>query len=198
MKRVLMAAVLGAATWLAGSGPAEAGTIVGVATFQGNGNSLNSSSIGATTVDLSKTMNTFNTADLVFNVLNTGTSTTYTFTETLLNNTGATWTGYVLTASGVGTFDTAVASSVFTTSMVTPTRIDLGGGTVASGQGLTLTFSVDIGDSGPVGSISTFTLRQTGVVGISAVPEPASATLLGLGGAALAATGLRRRLRRRV
>jgi hypothetical protein len=128
--------------------------------------------------------------DFVFPVTPNGVNTTYFVTEGITNNTDVTWTDYH-EQLGVGTdgnflLDTEPAtfltppdgtftSPSFPSVSVTPDEIDYNGGSVAPGQAISITFSLVVPDgaAGP----DTFTLRQFP----SAVPEPASLGVLGVG-----------------
>jgi len=138
----------------------------------------------------------------VFLVHASGGSTEYYLTETVFNDSGIDWNAFHLQLGlGIGdmfTFgpvaipelalprfdfpssDPAPTASLLTTSMNVGYQLDWTGGVVPSGATLNLTFSIDVPDD-QLNNYSQFTLRQIP----QAVPEPATAILLSLGGLAV-------------
>jgi len=100
---------------------------------------------------------------------------TFTVSKTVGNDTGYAWTGYTLTLDGgAGATFTGVANSnVFTNILVTPNQIVFSApATVPDGGNVTLVAQINI----PATSGFYFTLTQ------NAIPEPATMSLIGLGG----------------
>jgi hypothetical protein len=162
----------------------------------------------------------FGNVDLEFNVSNSGGVTEYFYSGNIVNNTGVAWTdfhfqlgfgtgaNFVPVPVGIGLdFDTpngdpAPTSTAFPTLNHQPNLVEWSGATVnySGGPGpgpfsSFFTLSIDVPDNlaavHPQG-VDRFTLRLF-PTNTQAVPEPATAGVLGL---ALAATALRRRGRR--
>jgi hypothetical protein len=158
----------------------------------------------------------FGILDYEFNLADSGGTTEYFFTTNVLNNTGTAWndfhfqlgfgTGasFVAVTAGVGLdFDTPASgvsptSTVFTILNYTDALVEWSGGTVnALGGSASAPFSaafslsIDVSDGlaalHPEG-VNRFTLRSFPTA--TAVPEPATAALLGVG---LALAAIRRR-----
>jgi len=99
------------------------------------------------------------------------------------NSSGQAWTGFrfeLIPAEGFNFVAGSPWNDVFSTVNRTDTLITLSGGSVPNGDNLQAHFQVHADDAG------TFTIREM------ALPEPATLSLLALGGLAL----LRRRIRR--
>jgi hypothetical protein len=101
---------------------------------------------------------------------------TFTITTTTTNESGFTWTGYILTLDkqGNATFveGTAGSTKFQTVGYPDPWTIEFWAPKpVLPGQVVTLQFDINIPDSGP----STFTLAQ------QPIPEPTTIAILGLG-----------------
>jgi hypothetical protein len=104
---------------------------------------------------------------------------TFTVIKTIENDSGITWTGYILTLSGGGgaTFvkgsASAAGNKLQTVNYLHPAAIEFtGSNPVATGELLTLSFDINV----PTTGLFNFTLTQ------EPVPEPATMSLLGLGG----------------
>jgi hypothetical protein len=100
---------------------------------------------------------------------------TFMVTKTVGNDTGYAWTGYTLTLDGGSgaTFTGFANSSIFTDITVTDNVVTFAApGTVPNGAYVTLVAEINI----PATSSFYFTLTQ------NAIPEPATMSLIGLGG----------------
>ncbi len=138
-------------------------------------------------------------ADVEFIVSASGGTTEYRNTQTLINNTGETWTGFHFELGfGLGSgfvrsgpadfldFDTpdldpAATASVFTQLSHQADTVDWTGGTVPSIGVAAFSLAIDVPDNLTnfhPGGLNRFTLRQ---VPITAVPEPGSLLLAGIG-----------------
>jgi len=107
---------------------------------------------------------------------------TFTLTSTTTNESGFTWTGYILTldpADGATFVPGSAGSTKFQTVLYpTPTRLEFWAPLeVQPGQVVTLQFDLNVPDGPPY----TFSLMHT------PIPEPATFALLGLGTAVLLA-----------
>jgi hypothetical protein len=150
----------------------------------------------------SKAFTSVGPLDFSFPTTPSGGTLVYLVSEGITNNTNQTWTDYheqlgsgtdgqfVLGGTPV-TFMTPPNSSftnpAFSTIAVSPTEIDYTGGSVAPGQAISITFSIDVPDNGVVGALPapspySFTLRQ-----FPTVPEPATLGLLAFGSIGLLA-----------
>lgn len=140
------------------------------------------------------------TVDVEFNLAASGGTTEYRITQTLINNTGAAWTGFhyelgfgtgadfVRSTAGDGLDfdvpggDPAPASSAFAAFALGSDTLDWSGGTVPSVGALLQGLAIDVPDGlsafDPAGR-NRFTLRQVPTAGSTAVPEPGSLAVLG-------------------
>ena len=169
-------------------------------------NNDNSAGANANVVPYSLFLNSPGGFDSVFTLSNSGGTTEYVFTQTLVNNSGVAWTafrfelgfgtGSAFLASGIAddldfdapTLDPFPASSGFSVVATQSDLLEWSGGMVIPVGTTTFSFSIDVPDSlsqwHPQG-LNAFTLRQVPVTP-TVVPEPATLALL-LFGIAIAA-----------
>jgi len=183
-----------------------------VATLEVNND--NTTAASPNTVPYSVSLGALGPLQVEFATANSGGTTEYYFTQTFVNNTGQTWTGFVFELGyGLGveftslgaadgldfdwsTADPAPTASLFSVLSHQSDRIDWSGGSVPSLGALTFTFSIDVPD-GLAGfnpsQLNRFTLRQTPIVATQSVPEPSLLLLLLLSSGLLALVSRRRK-----
>jgi hypothetical protein len=170
-------------------------------------NNDNAAAASANVIPFSLFFNDLGTAEFEFIVANSGGTTEYRFTQTLVNNTGVAWSGFRFElgfGTGAGFVpsgaialdldapdqDPAPTSSVFTVLAHQVDVLDWSGGSVPSVGSVAFTFAIDVPDglaiSHPLG-LDRFTLRQAP----TPVPEPGSLALLGFGLVGLASSSRR-------
>ena len=208
--------------------PAHAGTITNIGTFSlpgfstGNlgpvGNTPapnNDNAVGASpnTIPYSIFYNAqgVGITDAEFVVANSGGTTEYRFTQSLVNNTGQVWLGFhyelgfgtganFVRSTGLDLLDfdapdrdPAPTSSRFSLLDHQADTLDWTGGTVPSIGSVAFSFAVDVPDdlsSFHPGGLNRFTIRQVQVTQATIIPEPSTlALLLGTGLAAMAPLG---------
>ena len=181
--------------------PDAGGTFTGIPGTPAPNND-NVSTAGPNTVDVTSSSLTGNPLDVVSDILLSGGTTEYYFTQVFTNQTSFTWGGVSLSL-GTGTgasfmqslpgdgldFDTPDKDpSPFSNAFVVDTHdpdflLFFGGGTVAPGDTLTLMYSMDIPDrdfidpSAWTPSGYQMTLRFAAIP----IPEPSTAMMFGLG-----------------
>ncbi len=186
--------------------PPSTGTIgpVGATPSPNNDNATGAS---ANVVPYSIFFNSLGTLDVEFVATNSGGTTEYRFTQSLVNNTGQTWTDFHLELGfGVGAefvrsslsdlldFDTpdidpVATSSSFASLIHQPDTLDWSDGSVTAVTSTAFTFAIDLPDGldafNPSG-LNRFTLRQRPTVA-AVVLEPTTLLLFSLGLAGLVA-----------
>lgn len=175
-------------------------------------NNDNSAGASPNAVPYSLFLNSPGGFESVFTVSNSGGTTEYVFTQTLVNNSGVAWTGFrfelgfgtgsAFAASSVAddldfdapTFDPFPASSAFGVVATQSDLLEWSGGMVIPVGTTTFSFSIDVPDNlsqWHPQSLNAFTLRQVPVTP-TVVPEPATLALL-VFGVAIAARRLARK-----
>jgi hypothetical protein len=157
-------------------------------------------------------MNTFGPIEIEFALQSSGGTTEYRFTQSLINNSGRTWTDYHFEL-GFGTgadfvrstlfdpldfdapdMDPSPTSSVFPLLSHQPDTIDWSAGAVPAISSLVFTLSLDVPDGleafHPLG-VNRFTLRQVPTTP-AAISEPVTFLLIGAGLAGIAGKRQRR------
>ena len=139
--------------------------------------------------------------DVEFNIANSGGTTEYWFTQSLVNNTSSLWTGFHYEL-GFGTGanfirstsadlldldapdgDPVPTSGNFSVFDLETDTLEWSGGSVPFVSSLSQAFSIDVPDNLSTlnpGGQNRFTLRQSPTTSSAAIPEPATLTLLGL------------------
>ncbi len=150
------------------------------------------SATGSNNLSVGITLNTLAAPlDLVLSGTNSGGSTQYQVTSTVVNGTGTAFSGYsfqlgtgtgasftALPTGGASVFFTgtpAATSNVFSTISLGPEVLTFSGGSLAPGGVGTFTYTMVTPDQAI--SPFTFTLRETPIT-TTAVPEPGSVALL--------------------
>lgn len=175
-------------------------------------NNDNATAASPNLVPASIFFNAFGTAEIEFAVANSGGTTEYSFSQSLVNNSGQTWSGFrfdlgfgtgssftrASDASGLGfdvpNRDPAPFSSRFSVLDHQTARLDWSGADVPAIGSVLFTFSIDVPDGlaafHPTG-LDRFTLHGTPVVA-APIPEPATLLLMGAGLVFVAWRGRRR------
>jgi hypothetical protein len=180
-------------------------------------NNDNATSASPNVILYSIFFNSLGTLDVEFIAANSGGTTEYLVPQSLVNNSGQTWTDFHLELGfGVGTafirsgdtdgldFDTpdrdpAPTSSVFTVLDHQPDTLDWSGGSVPSIGGVAFALAIDVPDNLSTfhpGALNAFTLRQFPTT--ASVSEPGTMLLstLALGGLVARSAVSRLRARR--
>ena len=210
---------------LTGTGTANAGILLGSPLNGTVGSGVASASAltttpnnypSATTPNNLTTSVTLSTAasplDLVIAGTNSGGTTQYTATASLVNSTGApitsfsfqfgtgTGAGFVQFApTGISFFATppTATSPAFPTAVQSAESLTFSGNSLANGGVTSFSFGFAVADvAGTVGTPFTFTLRETPNASFASVPEPSSLVMLAMGGIGLGVATLRKRRRR--
>ena len=164
-------------------------------------NNDNTASTSANSIPYSITLGIVGSVETQFALENSGGTTEYSITQTIVNNTAVPWIGFVFELGfGTGgnfqvsgssdeldfdwpTQDPAFTSTVFATLVPGAETLTWSGGPVPVSGTVVFTLAVDVPDNLQAvnpGGTNHFVLRETPIAAATAVPEPATATAIGI------------------
>jgi hypothetical protein len=178
-KAVIAALVFGGSVSAANAG----GVITHITATDSSGGTFDSQSISGHDIDIGKTFTSINPISLTFTVEHQdgGTGNPYSIAESVLNNTGVTWTDFHYSITepdqGNGVVFTGFNSSTFGNFTLDdpnasgPRNLNFTG-SLASGNSAAATFSISPFDPGS-GNTTSFVLTQ-----VPTIPEPGTYAML--------------------